>query len=403
MATVKVKFRKSSVNGKAGTVFYQICHAKECRHITTKIHLLPNQWDETNERVRACENDTELNGYQRQINGDLHHLQSVINDLECRGRHYSITDVLHLYEIPSNNVTVLAFFREVIAQNHRMGNLGTARNYERTFRSFNNFIGGNDIPFFLLDEELVLQYQAWLMGRGVVRNSISFYMRNLRSIYNKAVKRRHAEQTFPFANVYTGIDRTRKRAVEEDVILKLQKLDLSKSRALALARDLFVFSYFTRGMAFVDIAFLRKDDIRDGVISYVRHKTGQRLMVRIEPCTEKILRRWRCESEDSPYVFPILHSVVFEEAYGQYLVQLGYHNRKLKRIGGMLDEVLPLSSYTPRHTWATSARRHSVPISVISAGMGHSSEKTTQIYLATLENSLIDNANRGLMARFNKI
>mgnify|MGYP007087747984 FL=1 len=104
--------------------------------------------------------------------------------------------------------------------------------------------------------------------RGVVRNTISFYMRILRSIYNKAVKLHLAEQTFPFQNVYTGIDRTCKRAVGEEVICRLNQLDLRDSAALSFARDLFIFSYGTRGMAFVDLAYLRKTNVCGDMLRY---------------------------------------------------------------------------------------------------------------------------------------
>ena len=82
------------------------------------------------------------------------------------------------------------------------------------------------------------------------------------------------EQTFPFRNVYTGVERTRKRAVPEDIMVRLQKLDLTHSAPLAFSRDMFIFSYCTRGMAFVDIAYLKKEDV-SGILSYVRHKTGR--------------------------------------------------------------------------------------------------------------------------------
>ena len=226
-------------------------------------------------------------------------------------------------------------------------------------------------------------------------------MRILRSIYNKASHQHIVEQSFPFQNVYTGIDRTRKRAIDKDTILRLLKQDLSFSPSLSFARDLFIFSYCARGMAFVDIAFLRKQDIHNGTISYTRRKTGQRLIIRLEPCMDNILKRYAGTTKSSWYVFPLLSSENPEIAFKQYQTALGLYNRQLKKISNLMGLDTLLSSYTARHTWATVARNHHVPISVISAGMGHSSEKTTQIYLASLENSIIDNANRDLLAALN--
>ncbi len=228
-------------------------------------------------------------------------------------------------------------------------------------------------------------------------------MRNLRAVYNKAVKQNLTVQRKPFEYVYTGIDHTRKRAVNEDVIMRLLKLDLEHSQALSLTRNLFVFSYCARGMSFVDIAFLRKSDISNGLISYVRRKTGQQLTVRVEPCIEQIIRLYQEATANSVYVFPIIDAdATPEEAYKQYQIALCYHNRKLKRLGKRIGENLSLSSYTARHTWATAARNHNIPLSIISQGMGHTSEKTTQIYLASLENSVIDEANNKLLGKINR-
>ncbi len=296
---------------------------------------------------------------------------------------------------------LVSFSNEVIESCKRNNHLGTARNYRRSMDSFLTFLCGRNIGLGDISEDLMAEYERWLLFRGVLRNSTSFYMRNLRAIYNKAVKAGIVRQSYPFSTVYTGVDKTRKRAASEELILRLQALDLRGSGPLSLARDLFIFSYCTRGMAFVDMAFLRKSDIRDGMISYVRRKTGQRLMVAVEPCMERIILTYSGACLSGPYVFPIIRSVEPQEAYIQYNTALSYYNRKLKRLATMLGEKLPLSSYVARHTWATTARNYNVPLSVISAGMGHSSEKTTRIYLAALDNSLVDMANRGIVERLN--
>ena len=208
---------------------------------------------------------------------------------------------------PAPDVSVLAFLRGQIARlTSKEGRLGTARNYTRTLNSFSAFLGGTDLPFAAFTEPLVEEYNAYLVRRGVVRNTVSFYMRILRAVYNRAVRQRLTEQSFPFSGVYTGIDHTRKRAVEERLIGRLRNLDLSGSDALALARDLFIFSYCTRGMSFVDMAFLRKRDLSGGEINYVRRKTGQLMTVHLETCMREIVRRYEWRTRNTPYVFPLL-------------------------------------------------------------------------------------------------
>ena len=293
--------------------------------------------------------------------------------------------------------TLLRLLRLRIEELRRGKHYGTARNYARSAASFARFLNGEELPLAALTEETVADYNAHLIARGVSRNTVSFYMRNLRAVYNRAVALRLVEQTHPFRHVYTGVDRTRKRAVGSDLMARLGKLDLPPGSPLCLARDLFLFSFCTRGMAFVDIAYLRKTDLRGDSIRYLRRKTGQPITIRIEPCIRSILDRYRSSAADTPYVFPILTATDAPAAYAEYLAALDNHNRRLRRLSALLHTASPLTSYTPRHSWATEARNRDIPLSVISAALGHTSERTTQIYLATLSHSVIDDANRRIL------
>lgn len=402
MATIKVKFRKSAVNGKAGTVYYQLCHEQKNRQITTRIHILPEYWDNESGQIKASSDNRTMSACRNRIESDVAHLRRIIRDLDNGGKPYMLCEIIEMFRSAELQITVFSYMKGEIEQLKSNKRLGTARSYQRTLSSFSAFLNGKDLSFTVLSEETVMSYNDWLLERGVVRNTISFYMRVLRSVYNKAVRQHIAEQTQPFQNVYTGVDRTRKRAVHEDIVLQLQKLDLSHNSSLSLTRDLFVFSYCTRGMAFVDMAYLRKEDIGNGMISYTRRKTGQRLSIHMEPCMEAIIRRYTLLVTESRYVFPIIGSDDIEQAFLQYETALGQYNKKLKKIAKLIGKALPLTSYTSRHTWATTARNHNVPISIISEGMGHTSESTTRIYLASLDNSAIDQANRRLLRDFNK-
>lgn len=300
-------------------------------------------------------------------------------------------------------VTILAYMRRQIALLRQRRQFGTAENYECALVSLSAFLNGRDLPFSRMNEELVLKYGDWLRARNIVRNSISFYMRIWRAVYNRAAGEGITAQACPFRKVYTGVDRTRKRAVDERAILKLLEPDLTAFPSVSLARDLFLFSYCTRGMAFVDIAFLRKCDIRDGSLVYCRRKTGRLLRVRIEPCIACLIDRYKEKTGNSEYVFPILRSTEAQKAYVQYRTALGHYNRQLKRLSRLAGLDLALSFHTARHSWATAARDHAVPLPVISAALGHASEKTTEIYLASIENSVIDEANRSLLSEINRV
>lgn len=393
MATIKVKLRPSSVVERAGTIYYQVTHRRATQQITTNIRLQPDEWDTIGEQVVVSVADKSI--IQNRIDSDIALLKRIVKDLNNSGVTYSVGDIVKRFKSPECHVLVLDFMQNQIRLMRNANRLGTALNYEKTMKNFVKFLGGVNLPFSAMTEQVIADYNAFLVQRGMVRNSISFYMRIMRAVYNKAVRQKLVEQSHPFTEVYTGIDRTRKRAVSESVISQLYKLNLAEGTPLALARDIFIFSYCTRGMAFVDIAYLKKENIQNGVICYARRKTGQLLSVRIEPSIQRIIDRY--SSALSPYVFPILTSTETKPAYEEYQVAINNHNRQLRRLSKMLPAGCKLTSYTSRHSWATAARNHNVPISVISAGMGHTSEQTTQIYLTMLENSVIDDANQGLI------
>lgn len=389
----KSKITSVNCSRKAGTIYYQLTHLRQVKQITTKIHLHPKNWDSNNTQIIFTDSTSYL--LQCKIDRDLDRLKKIICKMDTECANYTVNEIIEKFHQTNSDYTITDFFTKQIQKLKNDNRRGTARNYNKTLKSLKAFMKNTDSTFNIVTEQFVESYNTFLIQRGVVRNTISFYMRIFRSVYNKAVTQKIVEQTFPFKNVYTGVDKTRKRAVTETVISQLLSIDLKKSKALQFARDLFIFSFYTRGMAFVDIVFLKKSNIQNGYITYVRHKTGQELTIKIETKLQNIINRY--EKKDSPYVFPILNTEDGNKAYSQYEIALNYYNRQLKRLSNFLEPNINLSSYTPRHTWATTARNKNVPLSIISAGMGHSSERTTLIYLTKIENSVIDEVNKTII------
>ena len=288
------------------------------------------------------------------------------------------------------NISFVAWIEHQASELKEAGRLGTARNYRRTCSSFLEFISQSGSTPSWPDEVTILKYNSWLQRRGVVRNTISFYMRILRAVYNKAVDCGIIKQKFPFSHVYTGIDKTRKRAVDEDLIGKIISLDLLAKPSLALARDMFIFSYCTRGMSFVDMAFLRKKDLHNGILTYRRRKTGQQLFIKWEKPMQAIIDKY--DTQESPYLLPIIKTIGRNE-WRQYKTAAHLVNQKLKHLGARLDINIGLTMYVARHAWASIAKSKNISTSIISEAMGHDSENTTRIYLASLDTSMVDKAN----------
>lgn len=243
--------------------------------------------------------------------------------------------------------------------------------------------------------DMMEDYQIYLKMRGLTLNSVSFYMRILRAAYNQAVSAGLIDQRMPFRSVYTGIGKTVKRAVPIAVMRKIKRLDLSGLPALDYARDMFLMSFYLRGMSFVDMAYLRKSDLAGGYVSYRRRKTGQSLIIKWTREMKTIAGKYPVNVSD--YLLPILrgNSVCERSTYRNAAYRI---NKSLKKIGIMLGIDIPLTMYVARHSWASAAKAKGVPLSIISQGMGHDSEATTRIYLASLDTSLIDKANAAIIS-----
>lgn len=155
---------------------------------------------------------------------------------------------------------------------------------------------------------------------------------------------------------------------------------------------MFLFSFYTRGMPFVDMAYLRRSDLSHGMLEYRRRKTGQLLRVRWETCMQQLLDKYPLRPETG-YLLPIITDAHADQRR-QYILASHKVNRNLKSVGQMAGAEQPLSMYVARHTWATAARNRHIPLSVISDGLGHDSENTTRIYLDSIDNAEIDKANR---------
>jgi site-specific recombinase XerD len=286
--------------------------------------------------------------------------------------------------------TLFHFMEQLIQQFYSLGKIRTSETYSSSMNSFKRFRKGVDIAFNELDSDLVLSYEAFLKQRGVNMNTSSFYMRTLRAVYNRAVEKGWAIQQYPFKHVYTGVDKTVKRAISLRTIRRIKMLDLSSEPKLEFARDMFLFSFYTRGMSFIDMAYLKKRDLNRGVLAYRRRKTGQQLFIKWEQVMQDIVKKY--EIEHSVFLLPIIRTGMSTER-NQYLAAAHTVNRCLKDIGELIGLSLPLTTYVARHAWASIAKSKNIPLSVISEGMGHDSEKTTRIYLASLDSVAIDRAN----------
>lgn len=395
MTTVKIKFRPSTIDGGQGSIFYQVIHNRVARQQKTGYRLYSYEWDSHLSKVVLPKFSENRKRYLSEINGkiqmDIKRFQKIISSLEHSGGDYTSDDVIA--EFASNNPQnyLFSFMESVIANLKTLGKVRTSETYAATLCSFRRFRENKDLALDDMDSDIMMAYEAYLRNNGVSPNSSSFYIRNLRAVYNRAVEKNLITQRYPFKHVYTGVDKTVKRAVPLKVIKRLKEMDLSMNSSFDFARDMFLFSFYTRGMSFVDMAYLRKKDLLNGILSYRRRKTGQQLFIKWEKCMQEIVDKY--DILQSNYLLPIIKPLNDIDERKQYIYAAHNINRCLKIIGKELGVSVSLTLYVARHAWASIARSKNVPLSIISEGMGHDSEATTRIYLASLDSMAIDKAN----------
>lgn len=302
---------------------------------------------------------------------------------------------------PEETISFTRFVRERIRILKAQKRIRTASNYKTALNSLSRYLESRDIPFKALSSDTMVAFQKWLEGGQVNMNTVSCYMRSLRSVYNKAVEAGYTKQKEPFKQVYTKISQTSKRAISAESLRSLQLLRLREDECPAFVRDLFLFCFYTRGMSFIDMAFLRKNQIRNGYILYKRHKTNQEIRIKVERCIQEIVDRYHLNT--SPYVFPILTISGLTSLDNQYRSKECYYNRVLKKLGRKANVEIPLSFYVARHTWASLAFQHRVELEIISKALGHTSTKTTLIYIKSIENDVaVNEANSELIDKIFK-
>ena len=394
MTSIKIKFRPSAVNGKEGSLYFQIIHNRVVRQLNTDYKVFASEWDAQTESIAVIGSRTNLLlSVQERLSWDVTRLEKVVRLLETEHRRFTADDVITMFHKQTKDSSLLNFMHGVIAQLKQLGKVRTSETYAATLKSFMAFRDEQDVPLDGVTSDMMLMYEAYLKARGVRMNTISFYMRILRAVYNRAVEKGLTTQNNPFRHVYTGVDKTVKRAIPIKAIKVLKELDLSMNPTLDFARDMFLFSFYTRGMSFIDMAYLKKTDLQNGILTYRRRKTGQELSIKWEKCMAEIVAKYPENKTD--FLLPIIKESDNERR--QYDNALHLVNYRLKELSTMLKLQRPLTMYVARHSWASAAKAKNVPLSVISEGMGHDSEATTQIYLASLETSVVDKANKMIL------
>lgn len=416
---------------KDGTypLILRLTHNSKTTSIKTGIYLKEQDWDADARVVRKSSsgvlNVTRLNNSIQKKKAEALDNLLKLSDAAPQAP-LSITDVKHKIIPDAGGYSFYAFGEKLVKELRVAGRIGTARSYEgvlNVLKTFNKghpltkHTGGNpkakrklefrektgkakitDLRFEELTYDFLVKFETYHLAAGNGLNGLAVYMRTVKAIYNKAVKSGLTDRNhYPFEHYRIKTVPTKKRALEEEWLTKLITLSLEPDHPCFNERNYFVASYMMYGMNFADMAFLEKTDINQGRILYRRRKTGKLYDIKITPPLQTILSFYTEQYPDSSYIFPIIKrkTPLLIERDIQWARKR--YNQKLKMLAELCGIEKNLTSYVSRHSFATQAMLQQVPVNAISIMLGHSSLKTTEIYLKGLPSCILDEYNSNIL------
>lgn len=403
MASVKLKFKKDKLlSDGSHPIVIQVIHNRKRKIFYLGHSATKEQWDDEKNRPKSNHPDHKI--IKSRIKNAILDIKNIIADFENLKQLFTLDDIEKKYKNEANaEISFEEYCENIIKTFKETGKNGNAIVYQSALDSFKGFTKSKKYLLSEIDYVTVNKYQEYLtkkiniskvkkIEKKLTPNGISFYLRTLRAIINRAIKEGLIEEiAYPFKNISIKSEKTRKRAVNKDVIKKVEELDVSYDKNLQFNKDLFMFSFYNRGMSFVDMAYLKVRNIENGRLSYIRHKTGQLFSIKITGKAQAIIDNYCKSNEPDKYLFPIICRK--DNEYQDYRNAMRFMNKELKKISELLKLDVSLSSYVSRHSWATIAKKSGIATSVISEGLGHTTEEITQVYLDSFENDVLDDAN----------
>lgn len=446
MLSMNYHFRPSTRGERyPGSIYLRVICNRQVRTVTMPWKIYLSEWAGSSDplsvhRLRIISGSyrmTKLRRIEKEMYKTHSYLQELTERMENEDREITASAIVSALRRLHGSIQLMEYTEKVAVILEGQEQIRTARAYRTAVRRLCGMTGNENIELREITSFLIRRFEDRLRSEGKTLNTISFYMRNLRAIRNRAIREGLLEDTLsdPFERVFTGVERTRKRALSKEEIKLLQEWDpfiadseqfiidsekviednkkqkssvstpdAERHKHLRTAQMYFLFSLYTRGMSFVDLAYLKKENIQNGILRYNRKKTGQLLEIKVTPEIQSIIYCFEKETMGSPYVFPIIKRYGNHERL-QYESALRLYNKHLKQLARICFHSRPynyqwsaihchLSSHMARHTWATLAKKAGIPLIVISEALGHTSEKTTAIYLDSLDRSFLDHANK---------
>ncbi len=366
-------------------------------------NIKEEDWDEIHEEVKksstVVNNLTRLNNYLAKQKTNAY---DVITQLQDSGDidGLSISELKERIINKNKSISFYAYTEGIIHDLKKAGKIGNALAYQSCLNAIKKFQNEVDLDFNQINYKFLKRYETYFLAKGNSLNGLSFVLRTLRAIYNRAIKEGYANRdTYPFKHYKIKKESTRKRAIRIEDIHAVRDKSITKGSDLWHARNFYLASFYLMGISFFDLAKLKITNIVGDRIEFRRQKTGKLHSIKISPRLQEILDHYLKDKDESDYIFPIIQRTEDAELeYKDIRNQTKLYNKNLKDIANLCDLEINLTGYTSRHSWATIAKRKGVPTAIISEGLGHTSEQTTQIYLDSFDKEVMDEYNESIIS-----
>lgn len=392
--SVKIELdrRNTKNDGRCPLKLLIVVNRKPLR-ISLGYSLRPKDWNKKLQSVKATcsdfENITRFNNWLLKQKSKALNRLSVLHD-EGKLMRLSASDIKESLSEENEEIMTLDFCSSIISEMELSKRFGNARVYTTLYRSITNYVKGKDFSLKLVTYTWLKKYEVWYLSKGNTLNGLSVNLRTLRALYNMAIKQKKISlEYYPFKDYTIRHEETRKRAISRDDLIRFLQYE-PKTERHKRAKDYFLISYYLMGASFVDIASLKIKNIINNRIEYKRQKTGKLHSIPISKPLQEILDKYLKRKEENDFIFGVVKSNEKKTQLTNIRDELIRYNKSLKEIGTLCGIESPISSYVARHSYATNAKRLGVPIAVISEALGHKTENTTQVYLDSFDNEIVD-------------
>ncbi|TLF47019.1 site-specific integrase [Maribacter aurantiacus] len=391
--TLSIDTRRKRKDGMCPIIF-RLSHHRKTITISTGFAVPPEYWNEKKREVKGTYKGVSsvprLNNMlakkKTELRDDINLLEEN-NQLQGLG----ISDLKHILTKTTKKISFFEYTQELIDEMEEAKKFGNARAYKSVLGALRNFHRKKSLRFEEVNYSFLKKFEIAHLKKGNSINGLSTYMRTVRAIYNKAIHQEIVSaDSYPFRKYKIKSKPTAKRAISKDKIKRILDLELKPDTPLFHARNYFLCSYLMNGISFIDMAFLKMENVIDGRIQYKRQKTARPYDIKITNQLSSILEYYLEGKKKSDFIFPIIRRESLQNQYYDVQWERKRYNKRLKEIAELCDIEEKLTSYVSRHSMATNLILNDVPINALSKMLGHSKLQTTEIYIKNLPTHIMD-------------